>query len=350
MGYYTSYDAGNGLIFCDQTATVCNTFSDPSHRTLCKEIRLITCTGGDCPTAVINNGLIRCTEDTGWNCDLCGNDLPFNLPVDKDDTLYFQFQQIDNVNVWTAPTYGWDTGGCNVYLKDCCTGEYLEESPGVPKPIIDYCTEYFVGRYAEIVGNLGNLNDFQGIKIPLTDIYTDFKAQFPTSDCFYFEFEFFLSGSAEYLYTEPYQFVNCEDTIVLKSTYPKKDCDGYYYGDYFTKFGVANLLGTFFYYSNEIRLPAYLEKRSFNIQKEFVGNFNRTTNSQMTENWRLSTRRIPEEVATYIAKVLSGEKIYIGNGEFIAQGNIGKNNDVGSQWFLDADITRINCSKSFSCN
>ena len=265
MGYYTSYDAGNGVIFCDQTATVCLSIPDPEHRTLCKSINMIDCAGGDCPTAVINNGLIRCTEDTGWNCELCANDLPFNLPVDQDDTLYFQFQQIDNLNTTMPPTFGWGSGGANVYMKDCCTGEYLG-LPGFPQSILFYCTEYFVGRYSEISGGIGNLKDFQGIKIPLTSLYTDFKAQFPDSNCFYFEFVFELSGTTEYLYTEPYEFINsCKNTIVLKSDYPKTDCDGYYYGKYYSNNNIDYLLGTFFYYSNEIRLPAVLEKRGFQL-------------------------------------------------------------------------------------
>jgi hypothetical protein len=310
---------------------------------------MITCAGGDCPTAVINNGLIRCTEDTGWNCELCANDLPFNLPVYQDDTLYFQFQQIDNLNTTMPPTQGWDTGGCNVYLKDCCTGEYLETG-GNPQSLVFYCTEFFVGRYLEVIGGIGGYKDFQGIKIPLSLIYTDFKLQFPDSNCFYLEFVFDLSGTTEYLYTEPYEFINnCKDTIVIKSDYTTTDCDGYWYGKYATKFGVDNLFGAFFYYSNEIRIPAYLEKKGFQITKQFVGNYARTTNSQMTENWKLLTNRIPVQVATYIAKVLTGKTIYIGNGQFNAEGNISRNNEVGSQWFLEADITRINCSKSFSC-
>lgn len=357
MGYYDSYQIPNftgtpgTITFCDQTAVVCLSIPDSDHRTICQTIRQIDCSGGDCPTAVVNNGLILCTEDTGWNCNLCANDLPYNSPVDVDDTLYFQFQQIDNVNTWSAPIYGWGSGGCDVFMKDCCTGDYLEESPGVPKSLVSYCTEYFVGRYQTIEQGLGQYNDFQGIKIPLTTLYTDFKAQFPNSECFYFEFTFDLSGTGtEYLYTENYEFVNCKNTILISSDYTNKDCDGYWYGKYATKFGNNFLLGTFFYYKNEYRVPAYLERRNFQINKQFVGNFNRTVNSQMVENWKLLTERIPEKVALIIAKILSGSKVYIGNGEFTASGVINKNNDVGNQWFLDADISRTNCSKTFSCN
>lgn len=350
MGYYTSYQRASGEIFCDQTATVCTTFTDPDHRTICHELRMIDCGAGNCPTAVVNNGLLICSEDSGWNCNLCANDLPYNSPVDPSDTLYFQFQQIDNINTWSAPTYGWGTGGCDVFMKDCCTGDYLEASPGVPRSLTYYSGEKFVGRYQTIEQGLGQYNDFQGIKIPLSSIYTDFKVQFPSSNCFYLEFVFYLSGTTETLYTETYEFVNCKNTILISSDYTNKDCDGYWYGKYATKFGNNFLLGTFFYYKNEYRVPAYLERRNFQINKQFVGNFNRTVNSQMVENWKLLTERIPEKVALIIAKILSGSKVYIGNGEFTASGVINKNNDVGNQWFLDADISRTNCSKTFSCN
>lgn len=352
MGYYTSYQSGiTGAIFCDQTATVCTTFTDPEHRTLCHELRMIDCNGGDCPTAVINNGLIICTEDSGWNCNLCANDLPYNSPVSVDDVLTFQFQQIDNINNWTAPTYGWGTGGCDVFLKDCCTGDYLEASPGVPRSLVSYCAEYFVGRYATVDGPIANLNDYQGIRIPLDVLYTDFKAQFPNSDCFYLEFTFDLSGTTETLYTETYEFINsCKNTILIRSEYNGRDCDGYWYWKPFTKFGLTYVLGTWFYYQNEIRIPAYLERSNFQINKSFVGNTNKSTSSILTENWRLATERIPEKVALIIAKILAGKKIFIGNGEFTATGAIEKNNEVGNQWFLEAELSRVNCSKSFSCN
>lgn len=359
MGYYTSYQNGiTGSIFCDQTATVCTTFADPDHRTLCHELKVIQCAGGECPDAVINNGLILCTEDTGWNCNLCANDLPYNSPVAIDDTLYFQFQQQDFLNTYfTSPpsiSYGWNTGGCNVYLKDCCTGEYLEQSPGVPKSLVTYCNQYFVGLFQS---KNNSFTSFQGIKIPLANIYTDFKIQFPNSNCFYLEFRFELNNQIgdpnwiiETFYTETYEFVNCKNTLLISSDYTNKDCDGYWYGKYHTRYGVNLVLGNFFYYENQFRIPAYLERRNFQINKQFVGNFNRTVNSQMVENWKLLTERIPEKVALIIAKILSGSKIYIGNGEFTASGVINKNNDVGNQWFLDADISRTNCSKTFSCN
>lgn len=354
MGYYTSYKDAAGQIFCDQTANVCLTFTDPGSRTICQPVKIADCSGGLCPDAVINNGLLLCTQDTSWNCNLCANDLPYFNPVSTTDELDFQFQQFDDLNsngAITSYTFGWNTGACNVYLKDCCTDEYLEESPGVPKSIVDYCTQYYVSQFGQIqYNNIVDLKDIQAIRIPIANFYADFQAAFPGSDCFYFEFQFYFGGVTTNIYTEPYKFVNCENTLVIESDYPKLDCNNYWYGGVYLQVLGNKYIGNPFFYSNKIRIPAYIERTSFEITKEFLGLKLTTKTSQMTENFQLLTERVPERIALLLANILTGEKVYIGNGEFVVSGSVSKNNEIGNQWFIESELKRINCALTFSCN
>lgn len=359
MGYYTSYqDPITGYIFCDQTSTTCTTIADSGTRTVCIEIHPKACTGTGCTNLMINNGLILCTEDSSWNCNLCANDLPYYNPIKQGDTIDFQFQQLDDINaIGKFPDFtdGWKTGACNVFLKECCSGDILEVG-GSPKSIVDYCTKYFVGQFYNPIQSTAPsswYNPIQGIEIPISSaLIADFHAQFPGSDCFYFQFEFYFNGTTTYLYTEPYRLEKCKDTLVIESKYRKFDCTNYYYGDIKvnTAVGGTPYVGIPFIYSNHIRIPAYVELKSFTEKKDFFGNLNFTKSSQLIENYKFTTNRIPIKLATLLANIMAGEVVYIGNGEFYSDGEITKNNEVGNQWFMEADLKRINCNTTFTCN
>lgn len=358
MGYYTSYqDPVTGSIYCDQTSSVCTSFTDSLTRTVCTEINPISCSGG-CTTAVINNGLILCNTDSSWNCNLCPNDLEYYNPVKEDDVLSFQFQQNDIVNtIGKLPSFisGWGAA-CDVFLRECCTGEVMEVG-GSPQSLTAYTSNYFVGQYYNPVQNQSASTWFkpiQAIEIPIsTPILNDFHAQFPNSNCFYFQFDFFLDGNAVTLFSEPYRLENCKDTLIIESKYRKFDCNGYYYGDITNRtalLGGTPYIGNPFFYSNQIRVPAYLELKSFTEKKDFFGNLNFTKMSQLIENYKFTTNRIPIKVATLLANIMAGEEVYIGNGTFYSDGEITKNNDTGNQWFMEADLKRTNCTTTFTCN
>ena len=360
MGYYTSYQqAFSNAIWCDQTAAVCTTFTDPESRTRCQRIRAVDCTGGDCSTLVVNNGLLLCAEDQGWNCDLCANDLPYYNPVQIGDTIDFQFQQFDDLNVlgpsvWNF-THGWGgaTPACNIYMKDCCSGDFFGV-PGTPQELTPfYFSKYYVSSYlTQQYNGIGQSNPIQSVRAEITNsLISDFQAQFPTSNCFYFVFEFYFGGTTITYYSEPFNIPNsCKNTLVIESKYGKFDCNKYWYQGLWLG-GLGNdYIGVPFFFSNKIRIPAYIERTSFTISKDVVGRRLNASRSQTTENFKLKTERIPEKLAIYLANILSGEEIYIGNGTFVMDGEITKNNDTGNQWFLEADLKRVNCNVTFSCN
>lgn len=358
MAYYTSYKDNQGIIYCDQSPVNCvGSTIDISHRTICNTFNMVSSCGLIGPNA---GSMLLLDPNNGWNCNLCANDLPYNTPVSVNDDLYFQFQEIDNINGQNPNQVGicgWGNGLCDVYAKDCCTNAYLEEpgNPGFPMPLWAYSSDYFVGVF-NVPDYKGNpfYKNIQGIKIPLDVLYTDFKAQFPNSDCFYLEFIFNRGTLATPInisyYTNPYQFTNnCLSTLVLQSTFTSTDCNGHYYGNQIIDFS-GQTVGTVFPHNNYIRIPAIVERTGFSISKEYVGVYPKVTSSQLQYNYQMNSYRIPEQVAVYISNLLTGQYVYANGIEFLIDGEINKNNETGSQWFIEANMRQIDCSKTFSCD
>jgi hypothetical protein len=287
---------------------------------------------------------------------LCPNDLPYWNLVKRDDILNFQFQQLDNLN-GQQPTplssNGWFTGLCDFRIYDCCTDVMYTGS------VISSAVDYFSGIY--------NIPDYKGqpfykniqsIQISVDEVLNLADTQFPGIDCFYLEFRFETSdgstpSSMVSIFTEPYKLDTCKDTLVIESTFPMSDCNGYYYGNDIIVHDSLNGSypnGVSFPYSNEYRVPSYLERTGFSIKKEFVGVYPKTTSSQKQDNWKFTTNRLPENVAGQVADIFTGGTVYINGNEFIVDGDMNKNNETGSQWFMDIDVRQQDCSISFSCD
>lgn len=348
--YFNSYQSGNE-VWCDVSDSRCE-LVDSDSRIVCGEIEILQCGGGICDNAVINNGLVLCQCGDSWNCNLCGNDLPYFNIVNPGDPMFFQFQQIDTLN-GNDPngsfTYGWGSGGfVDGFIKDCCNGDYLE-SGGNPVSITDYATNTFVGVFP-ITDYTGNTTwkNIQMIEIDTAQLYIDLIAQFPNGKgCFVLEFCFNVGLATEYCFcTEPYIFNPCpleKTTILLEGVYPELDCFNYYYSTQ----QVGN--GNIFAFQNLYRIEGAFEQTSFEITKEFVGTKLKTTTSELKENWILKTNRIPQRVAKLIANLMNAENVFVDGIEYIVDGEIAKNNDIGNQWFIDVPFRKVDCSKTYSC-
>lgn len=357
MGYFTSYQLG-AFVFCDISPTVC-TPSDGGHRIISKELNIADCGAGGCNWTVINNGTLLCSLSQSWNCNLCGNDRPYYIPLDTNDTFFAQFQQLDSFNgvgqlAGSDPNYGqygWGTL-LNGYIKNCCDDRYIESSPGVKKSIADYiyAGHSLIGQYfwKDFIGTM-NYKNIQEFEFDASLIYADLMAQL-NSDCFYIEWEFNESSGNQYtIYSEPYKFVNCKHTLMISGDYGKTDCNGYYYSQKNIQYNTS--ISAPFNYSNEMRFPAYIERTGFSIEKTYVGTKLNATSSSMIEKFKLTTDRIPEKIAMYLANLLASETVWIDGESYVIDGEINKNNDVGSQWFIEAELRKKNCNKSFgNCN
>jgi hypothetical protein len=372
MPIFNSYVLNNTL-FCDQTDITCYfTNTDLSHRTICARIKLVDCTPGPdnpCGIALVNNGLIICDPEASWNCNLCPNDLPYYNVVKNTDILYFQFQQVDPLN-GTSPTgsftYGWGSVGnpsafVGAVIRDCCTGNPLENSFGTDLQIgdVQYSTG-FVGVYPQVdYNNMVTWSNLQQNQIDMALLAPYLQSN--GTDCFFVEFVF-NTGTATYsLYTEPYKLEHCENTILLEATGTGnyKDCFGY-----ITNYDANNCVydknnncitpvgwGTLIPYRSLYRLKGFLELTGINVKKEFVGTYQNTVSTDLSKVYTLTTNRIPERVATLVAYMIANTDFSINGLQYVVDGDIAKNNDIGSQWFLEVQLRSVKCTKSAGgCN
>jgi hypothetical protein len=356
MPYFSNY-ANGPQIWCDITSGECD-LGDSLSRIVCAEINILSCASNDpsnpCSTAVVNNGLLLCDCGDSVNCDLCGSDLPYFNPVLGDDDLYFQFQQIDNINGQDPAglflPFGDSFGFVNGFVKDCCSGDYVLDGLGSPKSIVAYSGgDNFVGVFPErdYQGNVTWLN-LQSIRIDVGLLLIDLLAQFPSGGgCFTLEFVFNYGdiGTRYSLCTEPFTLVDCPEkkpTLLLRGDYPARDCFNYYYGT--EAIGAGS-----FSYVGQYRLPAVLEQTNFEITKEVVGPRSRPVSSEIVENFDLRSYRVPNRVARIVANILSASSVYVNGFEYISEGEVSKNNELGKTWFIETKLSRIRCQKILSC-
>ena len=354
--YFDNYADGS-QIWCDITTGECD-LGDSLSRIVCAEINILSCGSNDpsnpCSLAVVNNGTLLCDCGDSVNCDLCGSDLPYFNPVLSDDSIYFQFQQIDNMDgqdpFGTFVPFGEPNSFINGFVKDCCTGDYVLDNLGDPISITAYSGgDDFVGVFPNYnySGNATWLN-LQSIRIDVGLLLIDLLAQFPNGDgCFIFEFVFNYGNTPNRysLCSEPYKWNNCPDrkpSVLLRGDYPSLDCFNYYYGSEAVGSGTFNYVGQY-------RVPGVLEQTNYEITKEVVGTRSRPVSSEIVENYDLRTYRVPKRIAGIVANILSASIVYANGFEYIAGGEISKNNETGLTWFVEAKLSRIKCQKILSC-
>jgi hypothetical protein len=354
---FDSYEIGNA-IFCDISKF--EECREPNSRVLCSNLKIL-CGSGDCSFAIVNNGLILCDCSDSWNCNLCGNDAAFWVPFEFGDTFDFQFQQPYQIKDSTL--YGWtypglenpfDLGFCSFEIFSCC-----DDTPIRISKIQEFeslFTDAFVGEYtsSDYAGN-ETINSIQQIRFNL-DRVLKFVTAATGDSCFYFKFCF--STGTKPLYqeskenilcfcSEPFKPIPCSNgkkSILVESTYPFKDCFGLYYGT-----NSSAYWGAPFQYSNAVRIPGSFEQDNFDIQKQVVNTSLKTTGSQLCENWTLRSQHAPQRFVRLVATIFAGREVYIGGKEYQVQGEISKNNEIGSHWFFEAKAERCECSQSLSC-
>ena len=353
MELFDSYASGNAY-YCDVTQSC--VYPDPNARIFCLDL---TTSCGVCNGLITTNGLVLCDCGDSWNCNLCGNELPFWMPYTDDDTFDFQFQQPDEVT-GTECEHGWlphnlvsptNTAFASFEIKTCCNDESLVIDEEMFAAIV---TNHYVGSY--------NITDYSGnvIVTPIQSIRFNLRSirlyleDAGLDTCFYFVFRFTATRMClgvtetinEYC-SEPFKPSICttgHNSQVAESTYPKKDCFGYYHG---LDYNIGQ--GTPFQYSNRIRIPGYFEQSSFTITKEVISTSLKTTMSQTSEMWELRTGHLPRTFVKYLVNVFSGKNVFINGEEYQVQGEINRNNDTSLQWFLDVKFEKIDCNKSLTC-
>jgi len=353
MELFDSYTYIN-TIFCDAT-TICYP-PDPISRVFCHDI---TTTCGVCGGLIVTNGIVLCNCDDSWNCNLCSNDLPFWIPFQQGDTFDFQFQQPYEIGQ-SGCEHGWlpanllspsNTAFATFAIKTCCDDTELELDMDMFDAVayLNYVGTYNQTDYS---GNQ-SVTPIQIIRFNLDAIRQYLEAE-GLETCFYFEFTFTttrqclgITESTISFCSEPFKELPCtnkNNTVVVESVYPKSDCFDIYYGNNF------NLgIGIPFEYSNKVRVPGFFEQTNFSITKEVISTSLKTTMSQYCENWQLRTTHLPKSFVKYLVNVFSGKDVYVDGKIYQVQGEINRNNETGSQWYLEVAFENCECNKSLTC-
>ena len=328
-------------IICD--ITTLNPSTDLGSFIRSQRIKLTTGCLGVNP--VVNDGLIVSNLTDQNNCNLCPSDLPFFNLVNTTDRLNFQFQQVDNINGQNPAipfTAGWEVspGGGTIVAKgeviDCCTDAVVHTF------VTDVAANYYVGLY--------ELKDFEG-NASYTNIQAiEINPNLISSDCFYFKFEIRNVDNTGFdvFYSEPFVKNTCNDqSVLIEGFYTPGAIDdfGYYYGDPVTTFGTA------FKYSNAYRIRGQVQKIGDEIEKAFVNNVTKPTQSQRCENYALRLYPAPEYAATKIANNMNGKQIILNEtpGFEITKG-ISKNKESGNYWIVDTELQICGKINDFSCD
>jgi hypothetical protein len=357
---FNSYQTGNA-IFCDITPECI--FPEPNSRVLCSDLKILCGGSDDCSFAIVNNGLILCDCSDSWNCNLCANDSAFWIPFESGDSFDFQFQQPYQIKD-NSKFFGWtypglqsplDEGFCSFEIYSCCNDEPIRVSN--EETFDSLFLDAYVGTYSTSdYSGAESTNSIQQIRFDL-DAIANLVLQQTGDNCFYFKFCFATSAvPLPYAFnrdqvvcfcSEPFKAIPCSNgkkSILVESLYPSKDCFGLYYGTNYSAYW-----GAPFQYSNAIRVPGSFEQDNFDLQKQVVNTSLKTTASQICENWTLRSNHAPQRFVKLLVTIFAGRDVYIGGKEYQVQGEISKNNEIGSHWFIEAKAERCNCSQSLNC-
>jgi hypothetical protein len=333
-------------VYCD--LTVIRDCAEPNTRLLCSTVQIFCGSNTFCSNLIVGNGLVMCDCGDSWNCNLCGNDGPFWIPFQNGDSYTFQFQQPQTI---VQPNDGWSAFGTSwsstaTFGITTCCGKDVQVGDREFKNIV---INQFIGEFQTTqVGGTATISPIQQVQLDLYAI-AELLISMGYDPCFYFNFCFETKGGdKECFCSEPFKLEVCADkkqSVLIESEYPSTDCFGLYYGTNFTQ----TWGGLPFPYSNQIRIPCAFEQTNFNITKSIIDTSQKTTASQVCENWEMNTFPIPQTFAKLLASIVAGADIMIDGVEYQTSGEIAKNNEIGSRWWTTIKFEHCECSKSLTC-
>ena len=346
------------IVYCDITGEL-DICQPPPSRVLCGPM-IINCGAGGCSGLIVSNGFILCDCSQSWNCNLCGNDSPFWIPVQSGDTYTFQFQQPNHLIPIDDVNDGWTTSGtldslfgmAYFEIRQCCNDEIVPFDTWETFVANQYVGTFDVTQYnGDIVEN-----QIQQIEFNL-GVIAEYMISLGLEPCFYFNFCFSTSdqyindelegGNKICFCSEPFKYEPCpteKRSVLISSHYSSTDCFGLYFGTNYTAQG-----GTAFPYSNEIRVPAYFEQNAFNISKSIIETSRKTTGSEVCESWTLKTFPLPQSFMKLMVSIIAGRDVFVDYLDVNFQGELSKNNDTGSRWWADVKFEHCECSRNLSC-
>jgi len=338
---------------------------------------------------------IICNLNDAWNNNLCPNDFCFNQPVVKGDCLSFQFQfqstrnaprPISVVPNQPAPPipFGWFHYQLNptnftirARLFNACTGqEFTVTTPTVHNFADDMIKEATIFLdldrdassrtlpYRAWYRWVQNIN----LCVPNT-LPTNFPKQF------YFVFTVTPNtGSAFNVYSQTYEIVRCENTILFEGVYSTTDCFGYTYSrpvdakeaaasaSTTRPFGVQVLAfnnlpirpnNPTAQYRNLHRFYGNAEQVSLFIEKDIPERQCASIKTKTYPIFRIRLKPCPPYVAQIWNNNMSGSVGLLTTDkptiQVQPQSGADKNNDNSRMWIIDTELRGCDCLDYQQC-
>jgi hypothetical protein len=245
----------------------------------------------------------------------------------------------DNYNTdKTTPTIGWDT-----FVK---VNLYTTDGTVISTGVTTVASRYLVGYDGS--------NSYQLIEIDMALVSALVGAVTPSTDCFVLEFESYVTGDVleQTVQTEYFKIIDpdCDETILVKGTYPNLDCYTNYYGEPETGAYVGSEL---FQYDNTRRYDAYIRDTGGSIEKTVFSNVG-TRKVQATDIVDRFSFILTELIPPFIKNQLL--YVHMAGDAFIADGktyytdstDITNENAESNMFLFSAEVTTTCTNRSFS--
>lgn len=287
------------------------------------------------------SGFSTLNEDCeGWNFNHCPNDDNYCQPFVKGDKIYLQ-------TLFDIKTYF----HINKIFVDSSTGEEFDGSGAVTTQsgyddnrnfwlniVIDTAHASFANIscwYFKLKLFKCNLaQDGTYLECRATKIGEGMTAA-EASDACYEE----LCEDFDYITTEPYCEIPCDNSVLVEGQYPDYDCNGNYYGAIGQNKSIYKLA---------FRVRGSVESDGFDFTKTDV-NF-KTVKSQQTERFIFYTKKIPYYVVKQLAAAFNAQVLKIDSIEYKRASKLNKNFEEGRMWIVKENLYR-DCSEiNFTCS
>lgn len=340
--------------------------------------------------------------DSSDECPTCSSDVKYFQPVVAGDLIYLQFRLTDAFNSDPEnPVDGWKNGDDNYWIEATVESNNGDELPLDQQPVIaGKSVGYFNGSYQNLILDSQKIQDWL-YTIPTTNEcfrirVNTYSKEYPEHLVVYGVYSgspvggdweigtiiavdtggFLIftgiwttyESSATLIYSmrhnafmeydggwdkvmveynlKPYQecytswmkFMRCEETVIIEGLHGESDCNGFYYGgDEGSRF------------RDRYRIPASFEFNGSRTDKVINEN-NIVTESTTFELWQLRSKKaLPYYWVRRLLNTNSSGNVYVNGNYFDDVSDIGKVNDDGLDWFIDAQLTKKTCHRKKGC-
>lgn len=266
------------------------------------------------------------SELCGWNSTLCGNDKFYAQPVLKADKIHLQFQFI---NDWDSPTVQQSDGIWKDATRQTAGDKWITsvevlDSDGsvLQDQIEDFADDWSSSRtedkrdFQNVILNVQNIDVISGcFSLRITHQSNEIDPM--TSEY-----------KKEVFYSEPFEIIDCQNSMLLEGTYTSKD----FQNNIYSEAPGGNWAG-----SNNIkhravhRFLGHFNKEEIKVDKT-VNDNGFVTKIKTSDAFEYNLQSIPPYEVETLAVIVRGLEFYVNGDLHNDVTGFKKNNEVSNMW------------------